>query len=124
MRGSEKKKHDMQRAEIRHYMTRINSQSPYITYSLTDLCSLKMGRKDIKMKLDAHGLGIGTKIQHVRDNGPHAREDRRYIRRRGEVVKLSRYIFAVRFNGKKYMEWFPYTLLECREREWVRIRKG
>ena len=76
------------------------------------------------MDIDTHGLKVGTKIQHVKDNGPSSREDRRYKRRNGEVVELSRYIFVVRFNGKKYTECFPYTLLKCNEREWVRIRKG
>ena len=73
------------------------------------------------MKFDTHGLRIGTRIRHTRvvpNGNPNVKH------REGEVVDVSRHIFAVRFNGKQYIEWFPYTLLECNEREWVRIVKG
>lgn len=76
------------------------------------------------MKFETHGLQIGMKVQHTKDNGPSSREGKRYRRRNGEVVDLSRHIFAVRFSDKKYIEWFPYALLKCNEREWMRIRKG
>ena len=73
------------------------------------------------MDIDAHGLQIGTRIRHTRvvQGGKPAVKHRE-----GVVVDVSKHIFAVQFNGKKYIEWFPYTLLKCNEREWMRIARG
>ena len=73
------------------------------------------------MEFDTHGLQIGVKVRHTKvvpNGNPSIKH------RTGDVVDVSRHIFAVRFQGKQYTEWFPYALLECREREWVRIVKG